>query len=473
MNQTSEENKNGMNRRDFLRQAGYSALGGVVAAAIPKSVGAALTPEPFVGKSSSYDQYFWKRVQDAFILDPEKVYMNIGTTGSMPRRVLKNYNRYNELVAMDPWNMGGEWGGFPYLAEILEYIAPQFGAEYEPFDFNDPYPQPVQELVLSRNTTDGMCTIIGGFDFKPGDEILTTHHEHAGGISPMYLARDRYGVTINELEIPVFPTNERQFVNLFKQNITRNTKLVVFSHITYKTGTRLPAKKICKAVKRVAERQGRYIPTLIDGAHAPGMLNLDFHDIGCDFYAGSGHKWQCGPGATGFIYMNKDSQGYLNYPINSSFYPYSGFFPLALQLQYVGNDNYPAKRALRDSCEMWEKIGRDRIEDYVLSLSSHCKQRIKETFGDDDDMLIYSPDIPELSSGITSFNPFEYKTDLVKLNDFRDRLREEYDFIIRTTDFKIEGVETHALRISTHLFHNHRQVDDLVDAMYDLYVKMR
>ena len=115
--------------------------------------------------------------------------MNIGTTGSMPRHVLKNYNRYNELVARDPWHMGGEWGEFPYLAEILEYIAPQFGAEYEPFDFTAPYPQPVQELVLSRNTTDGMCTIIGGLQFEPGDEILTTHHEHVGGLSPMNMAR--------------------------------------------------------------------------------------------------------------------------------------------------------------------------------------------------------------------------------------------------------------------------------------------
>jgi selenocysteine lyase/cysteine desulfurase len=111
--------------------------------------------------------------------------------------------------------------------------------------------------------------------------------------------------------------------------ITPMTRLIVFSHVTYKTGTRLPAKRICQEVA-VPNR----IPTLIDGAHTPGMIDLDFHDINCDFYAASGHKWQCGPTGTGILNVRKNNDRLRDswlgrdtpfWPINSSLAPYSTF----------------------------------------------------------------------------------------------------------------------------------------------------
>lgn len=454
MSQKRDENTNSMDRRNFLKLTGSSAMAGIAAVAIPNSLQAGQGGDIFKPGPHWHAAGFWKRVQKAFVLDPHKVYMNIGTTGSMPRHVLKKYTHYNHIVAKDPWDMGGEFGEWPHTTEMAATIAPQFGADPD-------------EIVLSRNTTDGMCTILGGLQFGPGDEILATHHEHVAAVSPLTVIADRFGATVKYLEIPVWPTSEDEFVDLFESNINSNTKLIVFSHVTYKTGARLPAKKICQ----MAQNYG--VPTLVDGAHTPGMLNLDFHDIGCDFYACSGHKWQCGPGATGIIYFKKDSPALDNYyAINSSLYPYVGVFGLSTALQYIGNDNYPAKKALVDSCEMWNAIGRDRIETYVLSLSSHCKQRIAQTFGA---ATLFAPDIPELSSGLTTFNPFADVTDSAKIVEFRDRLREEYGYIIRYTDFKIlnsDPHETYAMRISTHLFHDFGQVDGLVEAMYDLYLKM-
>ena len=464
MSQVNELNPKKLSRRNFLKLGGYSIAGSAAAISLPKALHANSSVPRFETKRSRSKRAFWGKVQEAFVLDPEKVYLNIGTTGSTPRHVLKNYNEYNFLVAKDPWAMGDEWGGWPYVTELIEDIAPQFGANPD-------------ELVLSRNTTDGMCSIIGGLNLQKGDEILTTHHEHIAAISPLTIVKERFGLTVKELEIPVFPENEDEFVELFDANVSRKTKLIVFSHITYKTGTRLPAKRICEEVGQRYE-----IPTLIDGAHAPGMINLDFHDLGCDFYAGSGHKWQCGPGATGFLYMRDNNERLKEYwsdrfpvywPINGSLYPFAAFMDLATQAQYVGHDNYPAKRALKDVCDYWDRIGRQRIEDYVLSLSAHCKRRIQKVFGDTG--TLYSPDVPELSSGLTAFNPFDDPTDSEKIKKFRDRLREEYGFIIRYTNFKInlaDEKDTYALRISTHLFHNHRQVEDLVDAMYDLYQDM-
>jgi selenocysteine lyase/cysteine desulfurase len=407
-------------------------------------------------------QGFWRQISNEFMLDPRSVYMNIGTTGSMPRRVVENYDRYNKLVATDPWHMGGEWGNWPYTSGLVERIAPQFGAETD-------------EIVLSRNTTDGMCTIIGSLNLQNGDEVLFTHHEHVAAESPLFVQAQRMGVILTPVEIPVFPSSEDEYVQAFANAVTERTRLIVFSHITYKTGARLPAQRICQ---EVAIPNG--IPTLIDGAHSIGMIDLDFHAIDCDFYAGSGHKWQCGPGATGLLYVRDNASRLQDYwsdrdavfwPINSSLAEFS-FMGLQTQLQYIGNDNYPAKRALADVCDMWAEIGRDHIEAYVLSLSSYCKALIQDFFGQS--VVIYSPGMPSLSSGITSFNPFADRADLTTLNLFRDRLREEYGYIVRTTDFEITigGGQEHALRISTHLFHSEQDVEGLVQAMYQLYQTM-
>jgi selenocysteine lyase/cysteine desulfurase len=447
-------------RRDFLRLAGGAALGGGMMA-LSGTAAAKSNPAVKVPMNAQASG-FWGRLQREFVLDPGSTYMNTGTTGSMPRDVLRNYRRYSRIVAQHPWDMKGEWGGFPYTTDLVARVAPHFGA--------DPH-----EIVLSRNTTDGMCSIIEGLNLQPGDEVLYAHHEHVAAESPLYVVQQRLGITLTPVEIPVLYATEQGYVDAFANAVTPETRLIVFSHITYKTGARLPAERICKEVAIPNE-----IPTLIDGAHTIGMIELDFHAIDCDFYAGSGHKWQCGPGATGILYVRDNLSRLKNYwgrdevfwPVNSSLAEF-GFFGLQTQLQYIGNDNYPAKRALADVCDLWGEIGRDHIEARVLDLSAYCKELLEVAFNGQ--ATLFSPDAPELSSGLTAFNPFPDLLDGTTLATFRNRLREEYGYIIRTTNFHVgvnDKASTQALRVSTHIFNSKREVKGLVEAMLDLYLDM-
>lgn len=461
MSQNNNSQSSSFSRRDFLK----TTTGIAIAGALSGTAQASEFNNGWGHLSSHHsDQKFWKKVSKEFILDKKTTYMNIGSTGSMPRNVIESYNKNNHIVASNPWDMQDKFGAWPHTTEMTDAIAPGFGAD------ND-------EIVISRNTTDGMVSIINGLNFEEGDAILTTHHEHVAAISPLTIAAERYGATVVYLEIPVFTGSEeisaQQFVDVFAQGIADaqarglTVRLIAFSHITYKTGTALPAKAICELAAQ------HNIPTLIDGAHTIGMMNLDFHDIGCDFYAGSGHKWQCGPGSTGILYVRKSSQQQLAWFINSSL-GHIDSFSAQWKLQYKGNDNFPALQALTDSCKMWDSIGRDKIQEHALDLSALCKDLLTDNaafpFG-----KLYAPNIRELSSGITSFNPFYDKTDLDILNEFRDRLREETGYIIRTTDFKVhidDQFTTHALRVSTHLFHNDEDVTGLVKAMASLYQTM-
>jgi isopenicillin-N epimerase len=457
-----EKDLENIQRRYFIKLGGMAATGSALCLNIPCSAAPKGIPPP---GSPFPEKAFWKRIRNQFALDPRQIYMNIGTTGAMPRKVIENFDRYNRLVARHPMGFMDELGWEVGIPKQREKLAKQFGCAMD-------------EIGLSRNTTDALNTVLFGLAFEKGDEILFTHHEHASALSPLYILQDRYGVVLTEVEIPVMDlVSSAQVVEAFKGKISGRTKALLFSHIPYKTGTRLPAEALC----RLARDNG--LISIDDGAHCPGMIELNFNDIGCDFYTASGHKWQCGPGATGILYIRNHGDNLPKlWPQNSSLYQIiaqpvdndrsrikdiSGLFVLR------GQENYPALQALLDSCDLWEEIGRKRIEDYDCNLSSYLKKRIKATFGDS--TALFSPDIAEFTTGITSFNPFPDTHDQKIIESFVDRLKKEAGYVIRFTEFNVhlgDAQPTFALRISTHLFHEQTHVDGVVDAMHALYRKM-
>ena len=462
MRASTEINTRGVDRRNFLKLAGAAVAGGALSLATACKSATKNIPAVVQGLP---DKEFWKSVRDQFALDPGQTYMNIGTTGAMPLRVLDNYDKYNRMVARHPMGFSDELGwdfGFP---EQREKLGKQFGCTSD-------------EIIVSRNTTDGLNTILFGLPFERGDEILLTHHEHVSALAPLNILQDRLGVILTEVEIPVLDLEHPdQVTEAFKKHISGSTKAVVISHIPYKTGVRLPAKAICS----LAREHG--LISIVDGAHCAGMIELDFRDMGCDFYAASGHKWQCGPGATGILYIRNHGENlpalwpqnsclyqYVSQPVNndrSQIKDFSSMFGLR------GQENYPALQALLDACDLWEVIGRDRIEAHVCNLSSYLKKSIGQTFGDS--ATLFSPDIPGFTSGLTSFNPFKDMNDQKKIEDFVDRLKKEMGYVIRFTEFHLHKGDpetTYALRVSTHLFHDKDQVDGVVDAMYRLWKTM-
>lgn len=451
-----------VDRRGFLKLTGVAAAGSALS--LTTSFQAAPQEKPSIDPALP-EKAFWKSVQDQFLLDPKQVYMNIGTTGAIPQRVVQNFDKYNRMVARHPLDFMDQVGWERGLPRQREELGRQFGCTMD-------------EISPSRNTTDAMNTILFGLPFEKGDEILLTHHEHGAALSPLYVLQDRFGVVLTEVEIPVLDLESPdQVVQAFEKKITGRTRAVTFSHIPYKTGVRLPAKALC----RLARDRG--LISIVDGAHCTGMIDLDFHDMGCDFYAASGHKWQCGPGATGILYIRNHGE---NLPVfwaqNSSSYHRSArpvandrskIEDIAGMFVHRGQENSPALHALFDACDLWEEIGRERIEAHDCGLSSYLKRRIRTTFGDS--AVLFSPDIPEFTSGLTSFNPFPDTSDAKMIRDLVARLKQEAGYVIRYTSFNRhigDPTVTYALRISTHLFHEESHIDGVVDAMHGLYQEM-
>ncbi len=448
----------------------------------------------------------------AFGLDPARTFMNIGTTGSTPISVLKNLAANNALVARDPTTSFA-------TADMRNIIATGFGA--------DPF-----EIVMNFNTTDGMSKIVNGVDFSAGDEIITTNMEHPGGNSPMGITADRRGVVLKRVNLPTNDAyTDAELLARFAALLTNKTRAICFSSPPFLTGIRLPEKALCQW----AATQG--LMSIIDGAHGPGMLNLNFHDIGCDFYAGAGHKWQCGPGQTGILYMRNNNApaapatytknvtiagapvtltlpGYANTTPLPRFWPtvsggYSMVAGTSLQggvrdpadniaatMMSIGNPSYPALRALQECCQMWDAWGRQNIENYIVALAQYLRSRLASIWGQRSLGTPYDPNTPNHARiALTSFNPFsagfDYNAALTAAqatdqttvsNNAVTALRTVHNVVIRNTavPHTLRGNPTqnadattlsHPLRISTHLFHNMADVDNLI-AKLQLVVPM-
>jgi isopenicillin-N epimerase len=496
-------------RRDFFKRVGAAsaAAGGAAAALSPLDAlahkGRGHGGRGYVPYGGPWDEFF--------VLDRETLFMNIGTTGSTPRPVLRNLTENNYLIARDPRENFS-------LQNMRNQIAAGFGA--------DP-----NEIVMSFNTTDGMSKILNGIQWQPGDEIITTNMEHGGGNSPMQLQVDRRGVVLKRVNLPTGDAySDEAVLARFQALVTGRTKAICFSSPPYLTGIRLPEKKLCMW----AASQG--LISIIDGAHGPGMLDLDFHDMGCDFYAGSGHKWQCGPGQTGILYIRNgfspspytkevtlvdestavlQLSGYSNTTPLTPFYPPAGGYSglpgsnlaggardpahnVAATVNAVGNPSYPAMKALQECCTLWDKIGRDDIERYVVGLAQYLRWKLTSIWGPRCLATPFNRNLPHHAQiALTSFNPFspgfDYNADLTpamaaaqttQSNEAVTALREQQGVVIRNnntphtlrsnpTQNSIASAPTdptsvtssHPLRISTHLFHDRKDVDHLVKAL--------
>ncbi len=159
------------------------------------------------------------------------------------------------------------------------------------------------EIALTGSTGDGLNIISYGLNWQPGDEVITTNHEHFSLLAPLYQLRERYGIVIRVADLG--PNAERPALKVVADQVTARTRLIALSHVTWTTGARLNIGEI----GYMGREHG--IPVLIDGAQSAGAIPIDVHALGVDFYAIPGQKWLCGPDGTGALYARQDAFNYV------------------------------------------------------------------------------------------------------------------------------------------------------------------
>jgi isopenicillin-N epimerase len=223
-----------------------------------------------------------RAVLDQFQLAPDRVHLNHGSYGAVPRVVQAEQDRLRAHIERDPTSFFQD--EFPAaLRAMAGQVATRFGGH-------------AADWVFCENATAAINGVLASFPLKPGDEIATTSHAYGAVLKAMRLWAERKGTRLVTIELPVIAQSEDQIVELVVGALSPRCRLLVVDHITSATATVLPVRRIAERARQAG------IAVLVDGAHAPGQVDLDVPSIGADWYTGNAHKWLFAPKGCGLLW---------------------------------------------------------------------------------------------------------------------------------------------------------------------------
>jgi isopenicillin-N epimerase len=239
---------------------------------------------------------------EQWALEPGIIYLNHGTVGVPPRRVLRAQQAIRDEIERQPSRFLlrdlGNWVGSPRsgpgrLRAAAEKVAVFVGAEGK-------------DLVFVDNASTGVNAVLRSLPLRPDDEILVTDHGYGAVSSAAAFAARERGARVVTVEVPYPSYDPGQLVERISSALGPRTRLVLVDHITSETALVLP-------VAAVADRaRALHIPVLVDGAHAPGVLPLDIPSLGVDYYTANLHKWAHAPRSSAFLWAAPERQAGLH-----------------------------------------------------------------------------------------------------------------------------------------------------------------
>ena len=368
------------------------------------------------------DEAYWSLVRAQFLIPPDRIYLNNGTLGPSPRIVVDAVAEHARRVAAT-YPPGVRWD------DLKRAMAALVGGDPEGF-------------VFPRNTTEAMSFVAGGLEFEPGDEVVTTDHEHIGGLEPWKMVAARRDLTLTVARLPVPASSAQELLDSVWGAVTPATRVLSVSHVTFTTGTVLP---VAELARRCA---GAGIVFTVDGAHPPGMMELDLAEVGADFYASSPHKWLLAPQGTGLLYLAGPWRTRL-WPTLAS----GGWDDLALGAQrfnHLGTFDESRLAGLLAAAEFMQVLGMTRVEARIRYLSGLLRAALEQVPG----VTVVTPRQEELRAGMVSFSvdgvpSLDLQADLARTDKVRTRVISEYGY--------------GWMRLSTHVYNHPGEIERVVD----------
>lgn len=281
------------NRRRFLGTLA-AATAGSLAAGVPQSVDGA-TPNAVPLQISARTS--WEDVRGLFDLRPDRIHMAGLLFASHPRPVKDAIARHREELQRDPasYISHERWR---LEADVLKSAATYLGV------------QPA-DIALTDSTSMGLGLLYSGLKLAPGDEIVTTTHDHYATESAIAVCAERTGCTVTRIDMyrQASTATAEEIVDAVRRAVGRSTRIVAMTWVHSGTGLKAPVRAIADLVADVNRQRGpeRRIYLCVDGVHGLGIENVTLPELGCDFFAAGTHKWMFGPRGTGILWGRPDA----------------------------------------------------------------------------------------------------------------------------------------------------------------------
>jgi len=426
MSNSSDRSTVNLSRRRFTSMLGAGAAAALAPAGAGRARGAAL---PAAEQAGALGERYWEQVRGQFLMPDDLAVLNAANLCPSSMGVLDKLYELTRDVDRDPSMQNRRKLG-EGKERARRTVAAYLRAKPE-------------EVLLTRNTSEGNNIVSSGLDLGSGDEVVIFGDNHPSNHRAWTDKATRFGFSVKVVEQKNPHPGGDYYVEAFLGASNAQTRLWAFTHLTNSVGDLFPVDEMC----RVARERG--ILTLIDGAQTLGVLDLDLGQMSPDFYTGSGHKWPCGPRETGVLYVNEAAQSRLSPSVISL---YGGALGISKTHEKFGQRDEPAVIALGEAVEFQMGIGRGAI----ARRSRELAQAAMEGLAKIDGVRLWTNPAPDRSWAVVSFQPGDLDPQKLSAALY------ERDGIACATR---RGADRPGLRFSPHFYNLHAEVDRAVAAV--------
>lgn len=360
-----------MNKREFVR----TVSGGTAAMVFGPDLNALFARYAHVPAAElAEDEKFWATIRSKFKLTPEYINLENGYYCFQPEEVLNQFIGHVRSVNLQ----GSRYMRTVRVADKLRVrtkLAALAGCSPD-------------ELVVTRNTTESLDTVIAGFDWKPGDEAVMANHDYGAMIDMFKLQARRYGMVNRFIDIPTDPKSDAEVVQVYANALTPKTRLLLMPHMVNITGQILPVRAVCDMA------HARGVQVMVDGAHAFAHIEYKLPDLGCDYYGTSLHKWLSTPLGAGFLFVRKDRI--------ESLWPVYGDEGIAvndiMKLNHTGTHPCHTDLGIENAIAFHEMMGSARKEARLRFVQQYWTSKVRG-YGN---IVLNTPTDPARSCGIAN-----------------------------------------------------------------------